>query len=73
VPLFIKREDFYSLGGYDENFFIGEEDKDFTLKILSSGKKIKICKVNITHMGGMSTVLLCHPNKKELMHGIYAG
>ena len=58
VPLFIEKATFFALGGYDETYYIGFEDVDFTYKMQSEEKKFMVCDLNYMHFNGMSTVLI---------------
>lgn len=57
TPLFMRKDVFDSLGGYDENYYFGVEDVDFTHLILSKGKMIVEMDLNIFHGAGMSTII----------------
>jgi hypothetical protein len=57
VPLLIRRADFERVGGYDENHYIGYEDLDFTLGLLSGRMKIAHADLRVRHFHGMSSTL----------------
>lgn len=52
----VKREAFYKIGGFDENFFMYAEDNDLALRIRQAGHRIvfdpTLC---ATHVNGVST------------------
>jgi len=58
VPLIIKKNKFLEIGGYDEHYFMGKEDTDFSANILLRNKKIRKIKLKSIHFGGMSTMIL---------------
>lgn len=66
VPLVIRKKDYIDIGGFDEHYFAGIEDVDFTYTIKSRNKKIGICDIKSTHYKGMSTALLLAKNSKQL-------
>lgn len=54
----VRRQAFHDIGGFDENFFYGAEDKDFCLRLVQCGWKIFfIPKVSVEHMKGVSISL----------------
>lgn len=62
VPLVIKRERFFQLGGYDENYYVGYEDIDFTYQLLESEQSFSKVEMDYFHFNGMSTILLFGQN-----------
>jgi GT2 family glycosyltransferase len=58
VPLIMRRRDFVASGGYDEFYFAGYEDQDFTYTLLSEGGRIGRLDLPYFHFNGMSTVVL---------------
>jgi GT2 family glycosyltransferase len=58
VPLIMRKSHFENLGGFDEHYFLGIEDADFTLNIKDNRKKVKKCNIDIVHYKGISTILL---------------
>jgi GT2 family glycosyltransferase len=58
VPLVMRRQDFVESGGYDEFYYAGYEDQDFTFKLLSAGWEIGHLDLPYLHLGGMSTIIL---------------
>ncbi len=58
VPLIMRRRDFVASGGYDEFYYAGYEDQDFTYALLSGGGKIGHLDLPFLHFNGMSTVVL---------------
>jgi glycosyl transferase family 2 len=62
VPLVLRREDYWRLGGYDEAYVTGWEDLDFTCQALSQGAVVQQVKINCLHCNGMSTVILLGGN-----------
>ena len=66
VPLFMKRKDYIEMGMFDEHYYMGLEDMDFSLKILNAGKRIKKVDMDYLHFDGMSTILVFSiPYEKE--------
>jgi len=57
VPLFIKKQDFFRLDGYDETYFLGYEDLDFTHTIIKEGDSIGQADMRYVHSKGMSTII----------------
>ncbi len=57
VPLVLRREVFDALQGYDEDLFIGYEDLEFTLRLLSKGYRTARVGLGYRHFGGMSSCL----------------
>ncbi|MGC9975261.1 MAG: glycosyltransferase family 2 protein [Syntrophales bacterium] len=51
--LFIRREEFLSIGGFDENIFICYEEPDLVRRLIR--KKVKIFSRKIVHMGDHTT------------------
>ena len=41
--MLVERKTFYNLGGFDENFFLHQEDRDLCLRIKNDGGKIVYC------------------------------
>ncbi|MEH1830134.1 MAG: glycosyltransferase [Nostoc sp.] len=58
VPLVIEREQFFQLGGYDENYYVGYEDVDFTYHLLEREQAFSKVEMHYFHFNGMSTILL---------------
>ena len=55
ASLIVSRKLFWSLGGFDEKFFMYFEDVDLCKRIINSGKKIiYFPSVRIKHIGGLS-------------------
>ncbi|MFT4304441.1 MAG: glycosyltransferase family 2 protein [Candidatus Woesearchaeota archaeon] len=65
-PLVIKKSTFNLLKGYDEKLSLGQEDTEFTIRILSKNKKIKKININKYHFGGLSTILAMSNNHKQI-------
>ena len=57
VPLFMRRQDFLDLGGFDEYHYVGYEDLDFTLSLLRQGGTLAFPAIQIRHFSGMSSTL----------------
>lgn len=72
VPLFMEKEKFIELGGYDENIFVGSEDIEFTLRVFSGGNKISKVDIDYKHYKGMSTVILYNTDDKTDYTAIFA-
>jgi hypothetical protein len=60
----MRKKDYLQLGGFDEFYFSGNEDKDFTYTIYSNGKKI-MENINSIHFQGVSTILLLSSNYED--------
>lgn len=71
VPLFMRRDDFRALGGYDEYYYAGVEDMDLTVAILASGKRQAQVDLRYRHLRGMGTSLVVHeqPHQLKLLFG----
>ncbi len=74
IPLFMRKDVFDSLDGYDENYYFGCEDVDFTYSIMSKAKKIEQVDLNIFHGSGMSTIIFISNRAKmyRLLFGLNA-
>lgn len=57
VPLVLRRGVFESVGGYDEELYLGYEDIDFTLRLLDAGYRTARLGLGYRHFGGMSSCL----------------
>jgi glycosyltransferase involved in cell wall biosynthesis len=57
VPLFLRRQEFIELGGYDEYHYVGFEDLDFTLAMQQRGGKLAYPSIQLRHFNGMSSTL----------------
>ncbi len=58
TPLVMKRQDFLELGGFDENYRGGGEDRDLTYTLYSQGKKVGVNIIKTIHFQGVSTILV---------------
>jgi glycosyltransferase involved in cell wall biosynthesis len=58
TPLVMRASDFARVGGYDEFYYAGYEDLDFTYRLLSDGARVGHLAVPYLHFNGMSTVVL---------------
>lgn len=64
--LFIRKEDFWAMNGFDERFFAHQEEIDLCWRLINSGKKIYYCgKSTVYHVGG-GTLNKQNPNKTFL-------
>lgn len=72
VPLVMRTKDFFELGGYDEHYYIGYEDMDFTHQILAAGGQIAQVSMAHAHFEGMSTVIMYSqkPHLFRLLFGL---
>jgi hypothetical protein len=72
VPLVMRTKDFFDLGGYDEHYYIGYEDMDFTHQILAAGGQIGRVELAHAHFEGMSTVIMYSrkPHLFRLLFGL---
>ena len=57
AALFMGRDHFRAMGGWDEDFHFGGEDLDFCLRAARQGKVVYLPSVEITHFGRVSTKL----------------
>lgn len=62
VPLVIRTKDYWRLGGYDELYYAGWEDLDFTYKVLSQHESLQRVNMDYLHFNGMSTIILLGTN-----------
>ena len=62
VPLVMRKDRFIELGGYDENYYIGYEDVDFTYQMLLNGRTFSKVDMRYFHFNGMSTILMFSGN-----------
>lgn len=71
VPLLMRRRDYLALGGFDEQYYMGIEDIDFTYSILSAGGHVGRAPIRYEHFNGMSTVILFgrRPTLYEMLFG----
>lgn len=58
VPLIVRRQAFVEVGGYDEFYYAGYEDQDFTYNLLSRGLEVGRLDLPYLHFRGMSTISL---------------
>ena len=58
VPLIMRRRDFVDTGGYDEFYYAGYEDQDFTYDLFSRGLEVGHLDLPFLHLKGMSTISL---------------
>ncbi len=58
TPLVMKRQAFLDMGGFDENYRGGSEDRDLTCTLLSQGKTIGVNIIKAVHFQGVSTILV---------------
>ena len=58
VPLVMERERYLELGGFDEYYYVGMEDLDFTQQLLVAGYRVGHLPIGSWHFNGMSTVCL---------------
>lgn len=55
AAMFVKKETFEKVGGFDENFFMYFEDADLCRRIRMAGGKVLYCpSVSVLHKGGQS-------------------
>jgi len=66
VPLVIRRRHFEELGGFDEHYYAGVEDVDFTHSILARRKRAERVDFGYMHIRGMSTCLAVAPEPRRL-------
>ena len=70
VPLVISRENFFARGGYDENYYLGYEDLDFTHTLLRTGRPAAVVPLDYVHAKGMSTIIM-HSKKPDLFRYLF--
>jgi hypothetical protein len=72
VPLVMRTQDFFELGGYDEHYYIGYEDMDFTHQILRAGRQVAKVELAHLHFEGMSTIIMYSgkPHLFRLLFGL---
>ncbi len=64
AAMFVRAEDYHSLGGLDEDFWAHMEEIDFCWRVKNSGKKIYVFpRVKVFHVGGGS---LSYGNKRKV-------
>ncbi len=68
VPLVIYQEDFFKMGGFDENIYIGYEDLEFSYAICENGFDIAQLPITFWHFEGMSTILMMYRDKNFLKY-----
>ena len=57
AAIFIKKEIFIRVGGFDENIFLFHEDDDLSLRLRAQvGPLVYVPKAKIVHIGGSSSV-----------------
>ena len=69
TPLVMRKKDYWQLGGFDEFYFSGNEDRDFSYTLYSNGKKI-MENINSIHFQGVSTILLLSSNYEDFKKAI---
>jgi GT2 family glycosyltransferase len=55
AAMFMRRNCFHAMGGWDEDFHFGGEDLEFCLRAARHGKVMYVPDVEITHLGRVST------------------
>jgi N-acetylglucosaminyl-diphospho-decaprenol L-rhamnosyltransferase len=55
AAMFMRRDCFRAMGGWDEDFHFGGEDLEFCLRAERHGKIVYLPEVEITHLGRVST------------------
>ena len=55
AAMFMRRDRFRAMGGWDEDFHFGGEDLEFCLRAQAHGKVVYLPEVEITHLGRVST------------------
>lgn len=72
AAMFIRKDLFKEVKGFDEKFFFYNEDLDLCKKISSSGKKlIYEPEISLVHLGGASTKLTIKLQKQALLSSWY--
>jgi glycosyltransferase involved in cell wall biosynthesis len=57
VPLVMETEQYGASGGFDEFHYVGYEDLDFSLSLVSRGLKLAAVRLALRHFSGMSSTL----------------
>jgi hypothetical protein len=65
VPLVLSRRTWEQSGGFDEFYFLGLEDVDFSLALRRQGKAIRKLELDALHFNGMSTIAAFGPHRAE--------
>lgn len=56
AALFVRTEQFHSIGGFDEDIFLYHEDDDLARRLLKKcGKLLFVSEARVSHIGGAST------------------
>lgn len=64
--MFMPREDFWKIGGFDEDYFLHVDDLDLCLRFRRAGGEIYfIPDITVTHIGGTSGVTLAFVEKHK--------
>lgn len=67
TALFIKKNLFEEIGGFDENFFMYYEDEDLCKRVREAGKKVVFSpEVEVRHLGGKSAI--CKKTQKKYFY-----
>lgn len=66
VPLVMRRSHFEEFGGYDEYYFAGVEDMEFTVRLMAAGWDVRSLDIGYRHLRGMGTSLILHENPRQL-------
>lgn len=71
VPLVMRRADYVHFGGYDEYYFAGVEDMDFTVRLMEAGREVRRVDIGYRHLRGMGSSLIVHerPHQLKLLFG----
>lgn len=66
VPLFLRKEDYLAVGGYDEYYYVGVEDIDLACTFLAKGQEMAQVDLKYMHLRGMGTSMIVHDNPRQL-------
>jgi hypothetical protein len=71
VPIVTRRADYLHFGGYDEYYFAGVEDMDFTVRLMAAGREVRRVDIGYRHLRGMGSSLIVHerPHQLKLLFG----
>lgn len=64
VPLFARRERFFAIGAFDETYYVGLEDADFSCRVTAAGLRIDRVRLAYRHFRGMSTIVALSANAR---------
>lgn len=66
VPLFLEKEVYMAIGGYDEFYYVGVEDIDLACAFQARDVAMQVVPVRAMHLRGMGSSLVVHPQPRQL-------